>query len=57
MLVKFDKQMIASLLKNKSVQDGIDKTSRSILLPEMSTTEAVLEHIGATILHELGNEQ
>lgn len=57
MLIKFDKQMIAALLKNQSVQDGIDKASRSIKLPEMSTTVAVLEHIGSSILHELSDKR
>lgn len=57
MLIKFDKQMIAALLKNQAVQDGIEKASKGIKLPEMSTTVAVLEHIGAAMLHNLGNNQ
>lgn len=57
MLVKFDKQMIAALLKNQSVQDGIEKASKGIKLPEMTTTVPVLEYIGATILHDLSNKQ
>ncbi|QPI18319.1 hypothetical protein POP15_271 [Pectobacterium phage POP15] len=57
MLIKFNKEQIAALLKNQSVQSGIDKASRDIALPEMTTTAAVLEHIGSKILSKLENCQ
>lgn len=57
MLIKFNKEQIAALLKNQSVQTGIDKASRGINLPEMTTTAAVLEHIGSKILSKLENSQ
>lgn len=57
MLVKFNKEQIADLLKNASVQAGIDKESKSMKLPEMSTTDDVLEYIGSAILTSLVNRQ
>lgn len=58
MLVKFNKEQIAALLKNPSVQAGIDKESKAIKLPEMSsTTNDVLEYIGSAILTSLVNRQ
>ncbi|ATS93635.1 hypothetical protein P1A145kb_p235 [Pectobacterium phage DU_PP_I] len=57
MLIKFNREQIAALLKNQSVQSGIDKESRDIKLPEMNTTASVLEHIGAKILSKLENCQ
>lgn len=57
MLVKFNKEQIAALLKNASVQAGIDKESKSMKLPEMSTTNDVLEYIGSAILTSLVNRQ
>lgn len=57
MLVKFNKEQIAALLKNASVQAGIDKESKSMKLPDMSTTNDVLEYIGSAILTSLVNRQ
>ena len=57
MLVKFNKEQNAALLKNASVQAGIDKESKSMKLPEMSTTNDVLEYIGSAILTSLVNRQ
>lgn len=57
MLIRFDKEQIAALLKNASVQAGIDKESKSIKLPEMNSTADVLEYIGATLLTKMANTQ
>lgn len=57
MLIRFDKEQIAALLKNASVQAGIDKESKSIKLPEMNSTADVLEYIGATLLAKMANTQ
>lgn len=57
MLVKFDKQMIAALLKDASVQAGIEKFNKGIALPEMNTSNHVLEYIGTVILHHLAEER
>lgn len=57
MLVRFNKEQIAALLKNASVQAGIDKESKSMKLPEMITTDDVLEYIGSEILTSLVNRQ
>lgn len=57
MLVKLDKQMIAALLKDPSVQKGIEKFNKGIALPEMNTSNHVLEHIGTVILHHLAENR
>lgn len=55
MVIKFDKEQIAALLKNESVQKGMDKASKSINLPEMNTTTDVLEYIGSCFLGYLAD--
>lgn len=53
MVIRFNKEQIAALLKNQSVQKGIDKESRAIKLPQMNTTDDVMEYIGSVILNKL----
>lgn len=55
MLIKFEKKVIATLLKDTHVQKGIEKASKNIALPDMSITDHVLEYVGAAILHNLSD--
>lgn len=55
MLIKFNKEQIAALLKNQSVQAGIDKESKGIKLPEVAVASDVLEYIGAALLSKMAN--
>lgn len=50
MMIRFNKEQIATLLRDENVQKGIEKASKGIALSEMDKTEGVLEFIGSAIL-------
>lgn len=56
MMVRLNKEQIATLLRDENVQKGIEKASKGIALPGFNTTESVLEFLGAAILTSLENK-
>lgn len=56
MMVRLNKEQIATLLRDENVQKGIEKASKGIALPGFNTIESVLEFLGAAILTSLENK-